>query len=103
MTKKGEEQMIDLILIILIIVSLFKPDVLLAKKVKEKANEEQKSILTKNLRKIYSIMVALMESVALIRYIQIISIILSIVFIVLFFVIALPAIKENSKIMKELK
>ncbi len=40
--------MIDLILIIMIIVSLAKPDILLSKKMKEKANEEQKNILTKN-------------------------------------------------------
>lgn len=95
--------MLDLILIIMIIISLFKPDVLLAKKVKEKANEEQKTILTKNLRKMYSIMVALFESIALIRYTEMVGIILAIVFFVLFLVISLPAIKENSKIMKELK
>lgn len=94
--------MIDLILIIMLIVSLFKPDVLLSKKMKEKTTDEQKGILTKNLRKIYAIMVALFESVALMRYTESVGIILSIVFIILFFVISLPAIKENSKIMKEL-
>lgn len=95
--------MLDLILIIMILISLAKPDILLAKKMKEKANEEQKMILTKNLRKIYAIMVALIESVALMRYTEIVGIILTIIFIVLFFVISLPAIKENSKIVKELK
>jgi len=95
--------MLDLILIIMIIVSLFKPDVLLAKKVKERANDEQKIVLTKNLRKIYAIMVALFESIALMRYNEMVGIILSIVFLILFFVISLPAIKENSKIVKELK
>lgn len=94
--------MIDLILIIMLIVSLAKPDILLSKKMKEKANEEQKAILTKNIRKIYAIMVALFESVALMRYTEVIGIILTIVFIILFFVISLPAIKENSKITKEL-
>lgn len=39
--------MIDLILIIIIIVSLAKPDILLSKKMKEKANEEQKTYLQK--------------------------------------------------------
>ena len=94
--------MIDLILIIIIIVSLAKPDILLSKKMKEKANEEQKNILTKNLRKIYAIMVALFESLALMRYKETVGMILTIVFLILFFVISVPAIKENSKITKEL-
>ena len=94
--------MIDLILIIIIIVSLAKPDILLSKKMKEKANEEQKNILTKNLRKIYAIMVALFESLALMRYKETVGIILTIVFLILFFVISVPVIKENSKITKEL-
>lgn len=94
--------MIDLILIIMLIVSLFKPDVLLSKKMKEKATDEQKNVLTKNLRKIYAIMVATFESLALMRYTEVVGIILSVVFIILFFTISLPAIKENSKITKEL-
>lgn len=94
--------MIDLILIIMIIVSLAKPDILLSKKMKEKANEEQKNILTKNLRKIYSVIVALFESLALMRYTEIVGIILAIVFIILVIIISVPAIKENSKITKEL-
>ena len=94
--------MIDLILIIIIIVSLAKPDILLSKKMKEKANEEQKNILTKNLRKIYAIMVALFESLALMRYKETVGIILTIVFLILFFVISVPAIKTNSTITKEL-
>ncbi len=93
--------MLDLILIIMLIVSLAKPDVLLAKKMKENASEEQKAILVKNLRKIYAIFIGVIESLALIRYTQIVGIILVIVFAVLFFVISLPAIKENSKIVKE--
>ena len=94
--------MIDLILIIIIIVSLAKTDILISKKMKEKANEEQKNILTKNLRKIYAIMVALFESLALMRYQETVGILLTIVFLILFFVISVPAIKENSKITKEL-
>ena len=66
------------------------------------ANEEQKNILTKNLRKIYSVIVALFESLALMRYTEIVGIILAIVFIILFIIISVPAIKENSKITKEL-
>ena len=62
----------------MLIVSLSKPDILLAKKVKEKANEEQKNIMVKNLRKIYAIMVGLFESMALMRYTEIVGIILTI-------------------------
>ena len=94
--------MINLILLIMLIVSLGKPDVLLSRKIKEKANDEQKIVLTKNLRKIYAILIGLLESVALLNYSEGIGIILSIVFLVLFFKISLPAIKENSKINKEL-
>lgn len=95
--------MIDLILIIMLIVSLVKPEVLLSKKMKERATDEQKKVLTMNLRKIYAIMVAAIESVALTRYTEDLGIILVIASIVLFFIIALPAIKENSEIMKEVK
>lgn len=94
--------MIDLILIIMLIISLSKPDILLSKKMKEKANEEQKKILTKNLRKIYAIMIATIESLALMRYTELVGVILAIIFIVLFFVISLPAIKENKSITKEI-
>lgn len=94
--------MLDLILIIMLIVSLFKPEVLLSKKMKEKANEEQKIVLTNNLRKQYFVVVGLLESASLIRYFETIGIILAIVFIVLFFKVALPAIKETSEITKEL-
>lgn len=94
--------MIDLILIIFLIISLAKPDVLLAKNIKEKANDEQKSILVKNTRKILGIMIALFESLAIMRYSDIIGIVLTIIFLILFFTISLPAIKENSKIRKEI-
>lgn len=99
--------MIDLILIILLIVSISKPDVLLGKKVKEKANEEQKNILAKNIRKTYGILIAVLESMAIRRYVDddlgIVFLIISIVLLVLFFVFALPGIKENRRILKELK
>ncbi len=94
--------MLDLFIIICLIISLFKPDILLAKKMKEKASDEQKVILTKNLRKIYAILVALIESIAIMRYTEIVGAILTIIFVILFFVISLPAIKENSKIVKQL-
>ena len=94
--------MLDLILIIMLILSLFKPDVLLTKKMKEKANEEQKEILTKNLRKTYAVIIATFESIALMRYTEIIGGILTIVCLILFFVVSLPAKKEISKITKEL-
>lgn len=94
--------MIDLILIIMLIISLAKPDILLSKKIREKATDEQKNILTKNSRKIYAIAVATFESLALMRYTEFVGIILTIIFLILFFVISLPAIKENSRITKEL-
>ena len=94
--------MLDLILIIMLIVSLFKPDVLLSKKMKEKANEEQKIVLTNNLRKQYFVIVGLLESASLIRHFGTVGRIIGIVFLVLFFTVCLPAIKETNKIAKEL-
>lgn len=99
--------MLDLILIILLIISISKPDVLLAKKVREKASEEQKSVLVKNLRKIYGIFIAAVETGALCRYVEggflIALIAAEIAIIVLFFIFALPGIKQNRQILKELK
>lgn len=94
--------MIDLLLIILLIISLFKPDILLSKKVKERANQEQQAILVKNSRKIYAILVAFFESSALIRYVSTLGAILAIIFFILFITISLPAVKENRRILKEL-
>ena len=95
--------MLDLVLIILLIISLAKPEILLSKKVREKANDEQKTVLAKNYRKIYAILIGLLESAAIIRYSDIIGMLLAIIFIVLFFVISLPALKENKKIVQDLK
>ncbi len=99
--------MIDLILIILLIVSISKPDILLAKKVREKASEEQKNILVKNIRKTYGFLIATIETVALRRYVDddlgIVLLIVTILLLVLFFVFALPGIKENRQILKDLK
>lgn len=95
--------MLDLILIILLIISLFKPDILLAKKMRDNANDEQKAILVKNLRKIYVILIGFIESIALIFYESIMwgAIVSTVIFVILFFVISLPAVKQNSKIVKE--
>ncbi len=95
--------MLNIILTIIILISLFKPQVLLAKKVKEKTNDEQRVILANNLRKIYSIMIATLEALVIMRYNEIIGMILIVIFLVLFFAISLPAAKENSKIIKELR
>ncbi len=99
--------MIDLVLIILLIVSISKPDILLAKKVREKANDEQKNILVKNIRKTYGFLIATIETVALRRYVDddlgIVLLIVTILLLVLFFVFALPGIKENRQILKDLK
>ena len=95
--------MLDLILIIFLIASLFKPDVLLSKKMREQASDEQKAVLVKNLRKIYALLVASLESLGIIRYSQKVGVTLAVIFIALFFIFAIPAIKENSKIKKEIE
>ena len=95
--------MLDLILIIMLIVSLSKPEVLLSKKIKEKANEEQKNMLAKNLRKQYATLIGLIESASLMRYNETIGAILAIICIILFFKVFLPAKKENDAILKELE
>lgn len=95
--------MLDLFLIIILIISLAKPDILLAKKVKEKASDEQKQILVKNLRKIYAILIALFESLAIMRYSTIVGAVLLVILIVLFFTISWPATKQNRQILKELE
>lgn len=99
--------MLDLILIILLIISIAKPDILLAKKVREKANEEQKNVLAKNIRKVYGFLIATIETVALHRYVdgdlEIVLHIVTIVIFILFCVFAIPGIKENRKILNELK
>lgn len=94
--------MIDAILLGLLLVSLVKPDVLLSKKVKDKATEEQKAFLAKNYRKVYGLLIATIESLALSMYIGPVGCILALVCAVLFFVIAWPASKENRKLVKEI-
>ena len=94
--NKGGNIMLDLFLIIILIISLAKPDILLAKKVKEKASDEQKQILVKNYRKIYAIL-------TIMRYSSIIGGVLAIIFIILFFTISWPATKQNKQILKELE
>lgn len=100
--------MIELILIIILIIGLFKPEILLSKKMKEKANEEQKKVLTKNLRKIFAIVIVPIsidpiEKLGDMMYTNFLGLILAIVFFVLVFAVALPAIQENNRIVKEIK
>ena len=71
--------------------------------VKEKVLDEQKQILVKNYRKIYAILIALFESLAIMRYSSIIGGVLAIIFIILFFTISWPATKQNKQILKELE
>ena len=94
--------MLDLFLIIILIISLAKPDILLAKKVKEKASDEQKQTLVKNYRKIYAILIALFESLAIMRYSTIVGFVLVIIFFILFFTISWPATKQNKQIINDL-
>lgn len=93
--------MIDLILIIIIIISLVDPEILLSKKVKDKASYKQKKILSNNIRKIYAILVGFFETLALTKYIDDYGIILMIIFIILILKISLPAAKENKRIVKD--
>lgn len=101
--NKGGNIVLDLFLIIILIISIAKPDILLAKKVKEKASDEQKQILVKNYRKIYAIIIALFESLAIMRYSTIIGFVLVIIFFILFFTISWPATKQNKQILKDLE
>lgn len=94
--------MLSLIILILGIVSLFKPEVLLSKKMKEKCNEEQKKILAKNLRKIDFSLILLLEYHEISKYYKNIETIYLIILLILFFVLVLPASKEIQKIKKEL-
>ena len=99
--------MLDLILIVLLIISIAKPDILLAKNVRVKANDGQKKILAKNLRKIYGTLIAIIELQAIRRYVDedfgLILLIATIILLVLFFVFAIPGIKQNKEIVKNLK
>lgn len=101
--NKGGNIVLDLFLIIILIISIAKPDILLAKKVKEKASDQQKQILVKNYRKIYAIIIALFESLAIMRYSTIIGFVLVIIFFILFFTISWPATKQNKQILKDLE
>lgn len=95
--------MIDLFIIILLLVSLVKPEVLLSKKLKEEASESQKKILIKNIRKSYSLLVALIESMAISRYQETIGWILTLIMAILVATIAIPAGMANKKIKEEIK
>ena len=95
--------MLDLFLIIILIISVAKPDILLAKNVKAKASAEQKQILVKNYRKMQAILIALFESLAIMRYSTIIGFVLVIIFFILFFTISWPATKQNRQILKDLE
>jgi hypothetical protein len=99
--------MLDLILIIMLIISLSKPDILLNKKMKEGASDEQKIILTRNFRKIFGIGIAIFETGALSRYLSggwsILILAMIVVELILFFKYVVPAIKENKKINNEIK
>lgn len=96
--------MLNLILIVLLIISLSKPDILIAKKYREKANDEQKAILAKNLRKSYVVFICATETLGITRYFGYLGVIPLVISVVLFFALSVRAgIKENRKIVKELK
>jgi hypothetical protein len=91
----------------MLIISFSKPEILLNRKMKEKANDEQKAILVKNIRKIYCISIVIIETGAMSRYASsdwtILILVALIVESILLFKYSIPAIKENRKIINELK
>lgn len=96
--------MIDLILIAFLIISIVKPDVLLSKKVRAKATPEQQKILVKNMRISYVVFIALIETMAISRYLESPTILLIPILIEIFVVFkySIPAAKENRSILKTL-
>lgn len=70
--------------------------------VKEKVLDEQKQILVTNYRKIYAILIALFESLVIMRYSTIVGSVLAL-FLFFFFTISWPATKQNRQILKDLE
>jgi len=70
--------------------------------VKEKVLDEQKQILVTNYRKIYAILIALFESLVIMRYSTIVGSVLAL-FLFFFFTISWPADKQNKQILKDLE
>ena len=101
--------MIDLILIIILIISISKPEIILkfiSKTLREKATKEEKENLIVDLRTAVLYSVLLLESLAISNYTVFISIILIIIFGILWVEKAYPAIrriKQTVKILKERK
>lgn len=101
--------MIDLILIIILIISISKPEIMLkfiSKTLREKATKEEKENLIVDLRTAVLYSVLLLESLAISNYTVFISIILIIIFGILWVEKAYPAIrriKQTVKILKERK
>ena len=54
---------IEMAVVIFLVISYFKPNILLSKKVREKVDEKQKEILVKNRREIYFLLVVTFEFV----------------------------------------
>lgn len=99
--------MLEILLVIMLIISLVKPESILSKKIKERANDEQKAILANNTRKIFPFVFVGFELTvgSLSRIISIsetVKIILMIIWLICVFVIIWPIAKESSKIRKEL-
>ena len=68
-----------------------------------KALNQVKKILIKNIRKSYSLLVALIESMAISRYQETIGWILTLIMAILVATIAIPAGMANKKIKEEIK
>ena len=88
--------------VIMLILILIKPDILISKKIKSLANDEQLKELITNLKKTYSIGCATIIGILLFDFSTILSLIIVIPMLILLFTVGLPASKKASNILKEL-
>lgn len=97
--------MAQLILIVIFIMAVIKPDLMIGKEYKEKATEEQKEKLYKNARITYGSFAGFFagESIFLLMDSSLLTLVFTIGFFVLLFTTIIPAMKETSQITKELK
>ncbi len=98
--------MLTLVLLVFIIISYSKPELLISKKIKENATDEEKNIVSKNLRNIYITIILLIEGSSLISRTSGILQILGFVFAVIGIVCIvkfIPKFKENKEILNKYK
>ncbi len=94
---------IEMAVVIFLVISYFKPNILLSKKVREKVDEKQKEILVKNRREIYFLLVVTFEFVTDTVVAPWWFNLFTISFCIVMWILTIPQIKENRKIIKEAK